>query len=48
MKIKKPLKNNQHSRLLMDGKAVNNHYGISGILDSILNGLDSLGKDTHS
>jgi MPBQ/MSBQ methyltransferase len=29
----------------MDDKAINEHYGISGILNSILNGLESSGKD---
>jgi MPBQ/MSBQ methyltransferase len=48
VEIKKTFKNNQDSRLQMDDKAINNYYGISGILNSILNGLESLGKDTHS
>ena len=32
----------------MDENAVNNHYGISGILKSILEGLESSGKDLNS
>ncbi len=32
----------------MDENAVNNHYGISGILKSILDGLESSGKDLNS
>ncbi len=32
----------------MDDKAINKHYGISGILNSILDGLESSGKDLHS
>ena len=32
----------------MDDNAINKHYGISGILNSILDGLESSGKDTHS
>lgn len=32
----------------MDEKAVDKHYGISGILDSILDGLESSGKDKKS
>jgi len=32
----------------MDDKAINEHYGISGILNSILDGLESSGKDLHS
>jgi ubiquinone/menaquinone biosynthesis C-methylase UbiE len=32
----------------MDENAVNNHYGISGILKSILDGLESSGKDLTS
>ena len=32
----------------MDDKAINKHYGISGILNSILDGLESTGKDTHT
>jgi len=32
----------------MDDKAVSNHYGISGILDSVLKGLESSGKNLQS
>ena len=32
----------------MDDKEINKHYGISGILNSILEGLESSGKDLHS
>lgn len=32
----------------MDDNAINQHYGISGILDSILEGLKSSGKDLHA
>ena len=32
----------------MDDEAVSNHYGISGILDSILKGLESSGKNLQS
>lgn len=32
----------------MDDDAINKHYGISGILNSILEGLDSSGKDLNS
>ena len=32
----------------MDDQAINKHYGISGILNSILDGLESSGKDLHS
>jgi ubiquinone/menaquinone biosynthesis C-methylase UbiE len=32
----------------MDDKEINKHYGISGILNSILDGLESSGKDLHS
>ena len=32
----------------MDDKAINKHYGISGILNSILDALESSGKDLHS
>ena len=32
----------------MDDKAINRHYGISGILDSIMRGLESSGKDLHA
>ena len=32
----------------MDEKAIDKHYGISGILNSILEGLESSGKDIHS
>lgn len=32
----------------MDENAINNHYGISGILNSILNSLESSGKDIQS
>jgi ubiquinone/menaquinone biosynthesis C-methylase UbiE len=32
----------------MDDNAINKHYGISGIFNSILDGLESSGKDTHS
>ena len=32
----------------MDDKAINKHYGISGILNSILEGLESSGKDLHA
>ena len=32
----------------MDEKAVNEHYGISGILDSILKGLESSGKNLNT
>ena len=31
----------------MDDKAINEHYGVSGILNSILDGLESSGKDLH-
>jgi len=33
---------------MMDDKAINKHYGISGILDSITRGLESSGKDLHA
>ena len=32
----------------MDDQAINEHYGISGILNSILNGLESSGKNLHT
>ena len=32
----------------MDDKAINKHYGISGILNSILDGLESSGEDTST
>ena len=32
----------------MDDKAISKHYGISGILDSILRGLESSGKDLRA
>ena len=32
----------------MDDKAINEHYGISGILNSILDALESSGKDLHA
>ena len=32
----------------MDDEAISNHYGISGILDSILKGLESSGKNLQS
>ena len=32
----------------MDDKEISKHYGISGILNSILEGLESSGKDLHS
>lgn len=32
----------------MDEKAINNHYGISGILDSILDALETSGKNLQS
>lgn len=32
----------------MDDKAINDHYAVSGILESILNGLESLGKNLNS
>jgi ubiquinone/menaquinone biosynthesis C-methylase UbiE len=32
----------------MDDNAINKHYGISGILNSILDGLESSGKDLHT
>ncbi|MFB5648769.1 MAG: SAM-dependent methyltransferase, partial [Candidatus Nitrosomaritimum aestuariumsis] len=32
----------------MDDDAISNHYGISGILNSILEGLKSSGKDLNS
>ncbi len=32
----------------MDDKAIDKHYGISGILNSILDGLESSGKDLHA
>ena len=32
----------------MDDKAINKHYGISGIMDSIVRGLESSGKDLHA
>ena len=34
--------------IVMDDKAVSNHYGINGILDSILKGLESSGKNLQS
>ncbi len=35
-------------KFYMDDVAINKHYGISGILDSILNGLESSGKNLQS
>ncbi|MDH5463915.1 MAG: hypothetical protein OEW49_06360 [Nitrosopumilus sp.] len=32
----------------MDDKAISKHYGISGILNSIIRGLESSGKDLHA
>jgi ubiquinone/menaquinone biosynthesis C-methylase UbiE len=32
----------------MDDKAIDKHYGISGIMDSIIRGLESSGKDLHA
>ncbi len=32
----------------MDDQAINKHYGISGILNSILDGLESSGKNLHT
>ena len=32
----------------MDDKSINKHYGISGIMDSIMSGLESSGKDFHA
>jgi len=32
----------------MDEKAINKHYGVSGILNSIIHGLESSGKDLHA
>ena len=32
----------------MDEQAINRHYGISGILDSILKGLEGSGKNLES
>ena len=40
--------NNSSFNIFMDDEAVSNHYGISGILDSILNGLESSGKNLQS
>ena len=35
----------RHARIQMDDEAINKHYGISGILNSILVALESSGKD---
>jgi len=40
--------NNSSFNIFMNDEAVRNHYGISGILDSILKGLESSGKNLQS
>ena len=39
---------NHSFNIFMDDEAVSSHYGISGILDSILKGLESSGKNLQS
>ena len=48
MKFEKTFKNNEHSNNSMNDKVINNHYGISGILDLILEGLRSSGKNLQA